>query len=57
MADYQERFASPYVGASRGYIDEVILTRMLRRKLAAAFALLATKRDTMPTKKHGNIPL
>ncbi|MEE4272554.1 MAG: carboxyl transferase domain-containing protein [Thermoanaerobaculales bacterium] len=57
VAEYQEKFANPFVAAEKGYIDEVILPRMLRRKLAAAFALLATKRDTMPAKKHGNIPL
>ena len=57
VAEYQEKFANPFVAAEKGYIDEVILPRMLRRKLAAAFALLATKRDSMPPKKHGNIPL
>ena len=54
---YQEKFANPFVAAERGYIDEVIVPRMLRRKLASAFAMLQTKRDTMPAKKHGNIPL
>ncbi len=57
VAEYQEKFANPFVAAEKGYIDEVILPRMLRRKLVAAFSLLATKRDWMPTKKHGNIPL
>ena len=57
VAEYQEKFANPFVAAEKGYIDEVILPRMLRRKLAAAFAMLGTKRDTMPAKKHGNIPL
>jgi propionyl-CoA carboxylase beta chain len=55
--EYQDKFANPFVAAEKGYIDEVILPRLLRRKLAAAFALLQTKRDWMPTKKHGNIPL
>ena len=55
--EYQEKFANPFVAAEKGYIDEVILPRLLRRKLVAAFALLQTKRDWMPTKKHGNIPL
>ncbi len=54
---YQEKFANPFVAAERGYLDEVIPPRLLRRKLATAFAMLATKRDTMPAKKHGNIPL
>ncbi|MDX2436830.1 MAG: carboxyl transferase domain-containing protein, partial [Acidobacteriota bacterium] len=57
VAEYQEKFANPFVAAEKGYIDEVILPRMLRRKLVAAFAMLGTKRDTMPAKKHGNIPL
>jgi propionyl-CoA carboxylase beta chain len=57
VAEYQEKFANPFVAAEKGYIDEVILPRMLRRKLVAAFSLLGTKRDWMPTKKHGNIPL
>jgi propionyl-CoA carboxylase beta chain len=55
--EYQEKFANPFVAAERGYVDEVILPRLLRRKLVAAFALLQTKRDVMPAKKHGNIPL
>ncbi len=54
---YQEKFANPFVAAERGYLDEVIPPRLLRRKLATAYAMLATKRDTMPAKKHGNIPL
>jgi propionyl-CoA carboxylase beta chain len=57
VAEYQEKFANPFVAAERGYIDEVILPRLLRRKLVTAFAMLATKRDVMPSKKHGNIPL
>jgi propionyl-CoA carboxylase beta chain len=57
VAEYQEKFANPFVAAEKGYIDEVILPRTLRRKLVAAFSMLSTKRDWMPTKKHGNIPL
>jgi propionyl-CoA carboxylase beta chain len=57
VAEYNDKFANPFVAAEKGYIDEVILPRLLRRKLVAAFALLQTKRDTMPTKKHANIPL
>jgi propionyl-CoA carboxylase beta chain len=57
VTEYQDLFANPFVAAERGYIDEVIVPRMLRRKLASAFAMLQTKRDTMPAKKHGNIPL
>jgi propionyl-CoA carboxylase beta chain len=57
VREYQELFANPFVAAEKGYIDEVIVPRLLRRKLASAFSLLQTKRDTMPAKKHGNIPL
>lgn len=57
VAAYRERFASPYVAAERGYLDEVILPRATRRKLIAALASLATKRDRNPPRKHGNIPL
>jgi propionyl-CoA carboxylase beta chain len=57
VREYQETFANPFVAAEKGYIDEVMLPRLLRRKLVASFALLQTKRDWMPTKKHGNIPL
>ncbi len=57
VAEYQEKFANPFVAAEKGYLDEVIMPRLLRRKLVAAFALLQNKRDWMPTKKHGNIPL
>jgi propionyl-CoA carboxylase beta chain len=57
VAEYRERLASPFVAASRGFIDEVIRPRQTRRKIAAALASLATKRDRNPPKKHGNIPL
>jgi propionyl-CoA carboxylase beta chain len=57
VAEYQDKFANPFVAAEKGYLDEVIRPRALRRKLAAAFAMLQTKRDTMPAKKHANIPL
>lgn len=57
IGEYEELFANPFIAAEKGYVDEVILPRLLRRKLAASFALLATKRDWMPTKKHGNMPL
>jgi propionyl-CoA carboxylase beta chain len=57
VAEYQEKFANPFVAAEKGYVDEVILPRRLRRKLVAAFSVLKSKRDSMPAKKHGNIPL
>jgi len=57
VADYEERFANPYIAAARGYVDDVILPSDTRPRLIAALELLADKRDTNPPKKHGNIPL
>jgi propionyl-CoA carboxylase beta chain len=57
IAEFRERFASPYVAAERGYVDEVILPRATRAKLVQALATLDHKRDKNPPKKHGNIPL
>jgi propionyl-CoA carboxylase beta chain len=56
-AEFEEKFANPYVAAERGFIDEIIEPAQTRRKLVAALALLENKRDTNPPKKHGNIPL
>ena len=57
VQDYRERFANPYVAASRGYVDDVIEPRETRPRLINALEVLRNKRDTNPTKKHGNIPL
>ncbi len=57
VAEYNEKFANPYVAAGLGYVDEVILPRETRKKLIRALHLLETKRESMPPKKHGNIPL
>jgi propionyl-CoA carboxylase beta subunit len=57
VAEFKEKFANPYIAASRGFIDEVIRPRHTRAKLMAALAVLDTKRDKNPPKKHGNIPL
>ena len=57
VAEYKEKFANPFVAAERGYVDEVILPRQTRRKLILNLQMLQSKRDTMPPKKHGNIPL
>lgn len=57
VEEFREKFANPYVAASRGFVDEVILPRQTRSKLIAALAGLETKRDRNPPKKHGNIPL
>ncbi|MEW6732649.1 MAG: acyl-CoA carboxylase subunit beta [Acidobacteriota bacterium] len=57
IEEYLDKFASPYVAAQRGYIDEVIEPRLTRQKLIRGLKLLENKRDTNPPKKHGNIPL
>ncbi|MDX2031635.1 MAG: carboxyl transferase domain-containing protein [Blastocatellia bacterium] len=57
IAEYQEKFASPYVAAERGFIDEVIEPKQTRRKLIRALKMLENKRDENPPRKHGNIPL
>jgi propionyl-CoA carboxylase beta chain len=55
--EYNEKFANPYVAAGLGYVDEVIMPRETRKKLLRALNLLEGKRESMPPKKHGNIPL
>ncbi|HDZ82673.1 MAG TPA: acyl-CoA carboxylase subunit beta [Roseobacter sp.] len=56
-ADYETRFANPFVAAERGFIDEVIQPRTTRKRVARAFASLRNKKAVMPWKKHNNIPL
>ncbi len=56
-AEYEERFANPFVAAERGFIDEVIQPRSTRKRVARAFASLRHKQKKMPWKKHDNIPL
>jgi propionyl-CoA carboxylase beta chain len=57
VADYRARFANPYEAASLGYIDGIIRPRETRMRLCRALADLSNKRETLPTRKHGNIPL
>jgi propionyl-CoA carboxylase beta chain len=57
VAEFRERFATPFVAASRGFVDEIIAPRSTRPKLVAALASADGKRDRNPPKKHGNIPL
>ncbi len=54
---YTERYANPYIAAERGYIDDVIDPAETRRTLIQALAMLETKREELPRRKHGNIPL
>lgn len=56
-ADYEERFANPFVAAERGFIDEVIQPRSTRKRVSRAFAALRNKKRKLPWKKHDNIPL
>jgi acetyl-CoA carboxylase carboxyltransferase component len=57
VAEYREKFANPYVAASRGYIDDAIEPRKTRPRLINALEMLANKRDSNPAKKHGCMPL
>src|SRR6266853_2303301 len=57
IEEFRERFANPYVAAEHGFVDAVIQPRETRQKLIQALAMLETKRDKNPAKKHGNIPL
>ena len=56
-ADYRERFANPYIAASRGFLDDIIEPRDTRPRLINALEVFQNKRDSNPPKKHGNIPL
>jgi propionyl-CoA carboxylase beta chain len=55
--EYEDRFLSPFVAAERGYIDEVIMPRTTRRRIARALAMLKGKAVEMPLRKHDNLPL
>ena len=57
VEEFRSKFASPYIAAERGYIDEIIEPRVTRRKLITGLRMLENKRDSNPPRKHGNIPL
>jgi propionyl-CoA carboxylase beta chain len=57
VEEFRTKFANPYVAAERGFVDEVIEPRYTRIKLIRALELLESKSETIPAKKHGNIPL
>ncbi|MBF4695601.1 methylmalonyl-CoA decarboxylase subunit alpha [Fusibacter ferrireducens] len=57
IQEYTDEFATPYKAAERGFVDDVIEPSASRPRLADAFDMLASKRETRPAKKHGNIPL
>ena len=55
--EYNMMFANPYIAAARGYVDEVIKPEDTRARLIRGFKMLENKVDTLPKKKHSNIPL
>jgi propionyl-CoA carboxylase beta chain len=57
IAEYEDTFANPYIAAERGYVDAVIRPAETRPAVVRALRALRTKRQTLPPKKHGNIPL
>jgi acetyl-CoA carboxylase carboxyltransferase component len=57
VAEYTEKYANPYLAAERGYVDDVIDPAETRPKLIAGLDLLRTKREELPKRKHGNMPL
>ncbi len=57
VANYAEKYANPYLAAERGIVDDVIDPAETRRKLIAGFDMLRTKREELPKRKHGNVPL
>ncbi|MFG1952727.1 acyl-CoA carboxylase subunit beta, partial [Micromonospora sp. NPDC048830] len=57
IAEYEDTLANPYIAAERGYVDAVIAPHETRAQIVRALRVLRTKRETLPPKKHGNIPL
>ena len=57
VAEFNERFANPFIAAEHGFVDDVIEPHETRPRVIRALRMLETKVDTMPRKKHGNIPL
>ncbi|MFA6366586.1 MAG: carboxyl transferase domain-containing protein, partial [Candidatus Hydrogenedentales bacterium] len=57
IAEYKTSFANPYKAAVRGYVDDVIDPAQTRARLCSALAMLLGKRQTLPARKHGNMPV
>jgi len=57
IQEYRDKFATPYIAASRGFVDAVIEPSETRPRLASAFEMLMSKRESRPAKKHGNLPV
>ena len=57
VEEYTERYANPYIAAERGYVDDVIDPADTRKKIVAGLAMLRSKREELPKRKHGNVPI
>jgi acetyl-CoA carboxylase carboxyltransferase component len=57
VAEYTEKYANPYAAAERGFVDDVIQPSETRRKIVAGLRMLRSKREELPQRKHGNVPL
>lgn len=57
IEEYKDQFANPYRAAELGYVDDVIEPAISRKRIIGAFDMLSSKRQSLPAKKHGNIPL
>jgi acetyl-CoA carboxylase carboxyltransferase component len=57
IQEYKDRFANPYVAASRGFVDDVIIPSTSRQRIISALDMLWGKREARPAKKHGNLPV
>jgi len=57
ITEYRDKFSTPYAAAERGFIDDVIEPAETRPRLIKALRMLSTKRESIPARKHGNIPL
>ncbi|MEM7348842.1 MAG: carboxyl transferase domain-containing protein, partial [Chloroflexota bacterium] len=55
--DYEDRFANPFIAAQRGFIDDVIMPHSTRRRVLRAFESLKSKKQSLPEKRHDNIPI
>ena len=57
VEEYTERFTNPYIAAERGLVDDVIDPAQTRVKVIAGLEMLRSKREELPKRKHGNVPL
>jgi len=57
IAEYEEKFNNPYRAAEMGYVEDIIEPASSRQRIISGFDMLSSKRESLPAKKHGNIPL